>query len=261
MQWGLRPMSDGRERRPQGHRDRHCHLREAEGPPRKRLKETKADSQDTSGCDLWLEALRRVAKAGADDEPPTLAKLAESLQRLRGPQGGKAGEEAFYVAVSLLATGYLREEFKHSPYSTNAYLVATLKGQDALAARAPVSQETRQRGTPPPLLFEAPVLGPVAAAAQAAASVRAGGGDVAASGAAAAAAAVSTARRLRRLRAALGERHGVPTHFVLTDEEVAALAALRPPPAAPAGLTPLCGAKRRLYGEDVLGCLRGSTEL
>lgn len=28
------------------------------------------------------------------------------------------------VAASLLGTGYFREEFRHTPYSTNAYLVA-----------------------------------------------------------------------------------------------------------------------------------------
>ncbi|CAE8742660.1 unnamed protein product [Polarella glacialis] len=193
------------------------------------------------------------------EEQLTLAKLGDKLQKAckwRGeeatPWGLHASDDAMFVIVSLLGAGYLREEFRHSPYSTNAYLVGTPSADRVLAGQEEVPAAARELGTPSPLLHSPVVLGPVESAARAAATLRAGGSSPGADRAQHAA----VARRLQKLRVSLGQRFGVPGQYILSDEEVAALAAMPAIPASPGALKPLCAVKRRLYGQAVLVSLR-----
>ena len=63
-------------------------------------------------------------------------------------------EDAMYVCMSLLGTGYLREEFRHSPYATNAYLVGTPCADRVLEGEQ-VRTETLELGLPHELLRSA----------------------------------------------------------------------------------------------------------
>ncbi|CAE8623472.1 unnamed protein product, partial [Polarella glacialis] len=211
---------------------------------------------DRSRCpppaDAWRRVLEVISEARGSEEQLTLAKLGDKLQKACKWRGEEASDDAMFVIVSLLGAGYLREEFRHSPYSTNAYLVGTPSADRVLAGQEEVPAAARELGTPSPLLHSPVVLGPVESAARAAATLRAGGSSPGADRAQHAA----VARRLQKLRVSLGQRFGVPGQYILSDEEVAALAAMPAIPASPGALKPLCAVKRRLYGQAVLVSLR-----
>eukprot|EP00931_Biecheleriopsis_adriatica_P001429 TRINITY_DN10177_c0_g1_i1.p1 TRINITY_DN10177_c0_g1~~TRINITY_DN10177_c0_g1_i1.p1 ORF type:complete len:740 (+),score=141.02 TRINITY_DN10177_c0_g1_i1:29-2221(+) len=213
----------------------------------------KLDSCRHPPAQAWQCTLRLALEAKSNDELLTLAKLGEKVQKACKWRGDAASEDALYVVLSLLASGYLREEFRHSPYATNAYLVATRRSERVVSELEEVTAEVRELGAVSALHHSPVELGPVEGAARAAASLRAGGfssGDRMRHNA--------VARRLQRLRMTLGSAAKVPGQFVLTDKEVAALAALRTPTAVE-GLSPLCGAKRCLYGKAVLACLQDNS--
>ncbi|CAE7768442.1 CDC48 [Symbiodinium pilosum] len=113
-----------------------------------------------------------------------------------------------YVATSLLGAGYLREEFRHSPYATNAYLVATPSADRVLEGKAQVSPEAEELSCPPDLLFSAVDASAACSAAKVAAALRAGSDRASA----------AVRQSLRRLRVSLGKDAGVPGQFVLTDD-------------------------------------------
>eukprot|EP00930_Biecheleria_cincta_P041600 TRINITY_DN28539_c0_g1_i1.p1 TRINITY_DN28539_c0_g1~~TRINITY_DN28539_c0_g1_i1.p1 ORF type:complete len:448 (+),score=53.52 TRINITY_DN28539_c0_g1_i1:334-1677(+) len=201
-------------------------------------------------AEIWRCVLEAAVEARGCEEQLTLAKLGEKAQKACKWRGDEASEDVLYVVLSLLGSGYLREEFRHSPYATNAYLVATPSADRLLSRQIELTASELELGTPSTLHHSPVVLGPVESAAQASASLRAGGvgaGDV--------------ARRLQKLRATLGRGSQVPGQFILSDDEIAALAAMKKAPVTVNDLSCLCGAKRRLYGQAVLSCVRDNIDL
>ena len=72
----------------------------------------------------WRAACEAALGARGKEEQLTLVKLGEKIQKACKWKGVAAGEDALYVAMALVGTGYLQEEFRHSPYATNAYVAA-----------------------------------------------------------------------------------------------------------------------------------------
>lgn len=206
-------------------------------PPAKRAR---ASSLTVSG-DSCLKVLQTICSAG--EEITTLNKLSDTCQKACGLKGEAGAEVVQHAILALLAKGYLSEEFKHSPYATNAYLAVTSSGS-RMAAGGKLPEQVLALSTVPDLLRKEVALGPVAAAASAQAERRAGGRRARTS--------QDLVQRLRRLRDTLGADREVPGHFVLTDDEVAALVNLDPPPKAVPELTVLSSVKRELYGAQVL---------
>ncbi|CAK9094875.1 ATP-dependent DNA helicase Q-like 2 (RecQ-like protein 2) (AtRQ2) (AtRecQ2) (AtRecQl2), partial [Durusdinium trenchii] len=193
--------------------------------------------------EAWRAACQAAVAVRGQEEQLTLAKLCDRVQKTCKWKGEAATEDAMYVCMSLLGTGYLREEFRHSPYATNAYLVGTPCADRVLEGEQ-VRTETLELGLPHELLRSAVDPGPAARAAEEASQLRKASDEDT----------NLRLRRLRKLRAQLGKQSSVPGQFVLSDEELKDLAS-----APPSKLEEMrvSGTKRRLYGEAVLTCLRG----
>ena len=229
----------------------HQRLQEGEPPPKKARKEkgsTQAASLLIRPEDLQA-ALQLIREEGSKEKPLTLVKFADQFQKKCGWRGDDGNDRAQFMAVALLVQGLLREEFKTSPYATNAYLVLAAKGARALEDASMLEDgESCNLASVSPGLQTPVHASTVVSAAQSAASIRAG----------------SAAKRqdplfqarvktLQSLRVKLGQEAGLPGKFVLSDSEVSRLASES---AASLGdLLPLPVAKRRLYGEAILQSL------
>ncbi|CAJ1454833.1 unnamed protein product [Effrenium voratum] len=184
-----------------------CEAEKEEPPCKRRRSET--SSQVASGA--WQKALELAVAARGKEELFTLTKLSDKLQKACKWKGDAAADDAMYVVMSLLGTGYLREEFRHSPYATNAYLVATERADKAVSGE--VSQEAVDLGTPSALLRSA-----------APAPAMPSGGQ-------------TRPQHLQKLRAKLARQAQLPAQFILSDEELAQVAKAQ-------SISPLCAAKR-----------------
>ncbi|CAJ1402095.1 unnamed protein product [Effrenium voratum] len=171
-----------------------CEAEKEEPPCKRRRSET--SSQVASGA--WQKALELAVAARGKEELFTLTKLSDKLQKACKWKGDAAADDAMYVVMSLLGTGYLREEFRHSPYATNAYLVATERADKAVSGE--VSQEAVDLGTPSALLRSA-----------APAPAMPSGGQ-------------TRPQHLQKLRAKLARQAQLPAQFILSDEELAQVA-------------------------------------
>lgn len=215
---------------------------DVEGPVRKKLRRSAAVDE----MDLQIAALKLVTEANSAEEPVTMLKLGEKMQRVCKATGEERLEDMQYAIMAMLSTQYLQETFKHSPYATNAYLSVTAKGERVLNGSESVSSDARVLSIPPLLLRMQVVLGPVKTAQVEVATssqIDAGTRD--------------RRRLLHKLRDRIGREMGIPGKFVLTDAEMYALAASSRTDSL---LNALPVAKRRLYGESVLAIVGGTVQ-
>eukprot|EP00913_Durusdinium_trenchii_P020128 g18916.t1 len=147
--------------------------------------------------EAWRAACQAAVAVRGQEEQLTLAKLCDRVQKTCKWKGEAATEDAMYVCMSLLGTGYLREEFRHSPYATNAYLVGTPCADRVLEGEQ-VRTETLELGLPHELLRSAVDPGPAARAAEEASQLRKASDEDT----------NLRLRRLRKLRAQLGKSPG-----------------------------------------------------
>eukprot|EP00435_Cladocopium_sp_Y103_P033024 s1915_g8.t1 len=200
---------------------------EAEPKPPKRQRQEKREVP----AEAWRAACEVAVAQRGKEEQLTLAKLGDRLQKACKWRGETAAEDALYVVMSLLGTGYFREEFRHSPYATNAYLVATAMA-DGLLDGQKIAAETLELGSYNALLHSPVDPGRAVSVAEKLAALR--------RPAATDPMEVERLRCLRQLRSALGRHAKLPGQFILTDRELAQLT--RTPPQVKADL-PLSAAK------------------
>lgn len=194
-------------------------------------------------AEAWRAACEVAVAQRGKEEQLTLVKLGDRVQKACKWRGEPAGEDALYVVMSLLGTGYFREEFRHSPYTTNAYLVATLSA-DGLLDGQKIAAETLDLGSYNALLHSPVDPGRAVSVAEKFAALRRPTATDPVE--------VERLRCLRQLRSALGRRTEVPGQFILTDGDLAQLT--RKPPELKEDL-PLSAAKRKLYGDAIISCL------
>ncbi|KAG2491389.1 hypothetical protein HYH03_010180 [Edaphochlamys debaryana] len=241
---------------------------------------TSAPPRDVSGAALAVLGVLRQQQA--KDKKATLIQLVDLWRGSKEPGVGKEAkalsrEENEEVVAAMTYAGLLQFEFGFTAYATNSYLKPTARGLHLLDAHERAGAGAgggggSGSGSPPLRLF----LPARASASGAGASGSGAGSARKGSKAAAAAAAASpggagagggaggdgpeaaAARaQLERWRAARARDLQVFPHCVLSGEQMAALAALRPPVEAGALRSAVGERRYELYGSELVDVLEG----